>query len=388
VAAVIDQAGQGGPRGVYRLAISELKPDFSLTALADRVNVPQGGMAMLRVRAARAGYNGPIKLSFPGRLPSGVSLIGSDTIPAGATDALVTFRAEANAAGVAIAQMIGQMIGQGAGAKEAAVSRSVQVLDTPTARYQPWLRRELPVAVARRAPLEVAWEDAAAATLVQGGTQPLATKVTRGPGVAGPVRLTLLTSQVPPTITAKGPNEGKPDVAQTLRLELLVVVPQGQDRGLLPLIVPAALPAIEYDVAVRAELLSADSQRVVAEAVSPARRVRVAAPSFTLVSTGTVKIDVRAGKGPTGKFTGRIERAGFPHPITLSLAGLPAGVASPTLVVPGDKSEFEFAVSLPKGSKPGEVKGVKLVGTSQPGPNKTVSATNQIAVELNVVPGE
>jgi hypothetical protein len=74
--------------------------------------------------------------------------------------------------------------------------------------------------------------------------------------------------------------------------------------------------------------------------------------------------------------------------VTLSLAGLPQGVASPTLVVPEDEDDFEFAIALPKETKPGELKGLKLVGASQLGPSKTVAAGNQIEVQLNVVPGE
>jgi hypothetical protein len=379
-----DQTRRGSPRNVYRIGVTELKPDFSLSALVDRVNVPQGGVALLRVRAQRSGYNGPIKLSFPAGLPSGVSLVGGDTIPAGATDALLALRAEPSAAGAAI----GQMIGQGVGG-DANTIQPVLATDTPTTRYQPWLRRELPVAVTRAAPIQVAWEDSAAgASLLQGTTQPLGAKITRASGIVGPVRLSLLTSQVPPIVTAEGPNKGQPDVAQTLRVDAPVNVAANQTGGALPIVVPPALPVIEYDVAVRAELLSPDGQRVVAETVSPPRRVSIVAPSFTLALTSAAKIEARAGKGPTGKLTGRITRVGFAHPITLSLAGLPQGVASPTLVVPGDKSEFEFAVALPKDVKPGELKGVKLVGSSQLSPQKTVAAANQIDVVLNVVPGE
>ncbi len=382
VATIADQARGGGPRGIYRLAITEIKPDFSLTTLADRVNVPQGSVALLRVRTVRAGYTGPIKLSFPGGLPTGVSVAGGDTIPAGATDTLLALRAEGGATGV----VIGQMIGQGEG-DTSGVARPAMATDTPTAAYQPWLRRELPIAVSRPAPLQVAWEDSAVTRLVQGVAQPLAAKVARASGASGPVRLSLLTTQVPPLVTAEGPNKGKPDVARTLRIDNPVNVPQGQDRGVLPLVVPPALRPIAYDIAVRAELLSPDGQRVVADAVSPPRRLSVVAPSFALTLTSAAKIDARAGKGPTGKFTGRIERTGFPHPVTLSLAGLPQGVTSPTLVVPGDKTDFEFAVSLPKGTKPGELK-AKLVGASQLGPKNTVAAANQIDVVLNVVPGE
>jgi hypothetical protein len=271
----------------------------------------------------------------------------------------------------------------------------VLAIDTPTARYQPWLRRELAIGVSRAVPLQVALDDPVPVQLAQGVNQSIGVKVIRATGAMGPVRLSLFTSQVPPTVKteakpkAKGKKEKeKEDVIQTLRIEQPVVVAANQHGGTLPLIVPSALPAIEYDLAVRAELLSTDGQRVVAATVSPPRRVNVGAPGFTLVLSSSPKIEARAGDGPTGKFTGRIQRVGFPHPVKLSLAGLPEGLATPMLVVPGDKNDFEFAVSLPKGTKPGELKGVKLIGTAQLGPTKTVSAGNQIDVMLNVVPGE
>src|SRR5262249_42984938 len=138
-----DQTRQGGPHSFYHLAVTEAKPDFTLTALADRVNVPKGGLALVRVRAQRAGYNGPITLSVPGGLPAGVSLAGG-TIPAGASDALIALRAEANASGAVVANMVGQAAGN-----DAAGPRPVLAIDTPTARYQPWLRRELAIAASR-----------------------------------------------------------------------------------------------------------------------------------------------------------------------------------------------------------------------------------------------
>src|SRR5262249_25567165 len=155
---------------------------------------------------------------------------------------LVALRAEASASDAVIAQMIGQATGN-----DAAGLRPVLAIDTPTARYQPWLRRELPIAVTRPAPLEVAWDDGAAAPLSQGSPQPLSAKVTRASGAAGPVRLSLVTSQMPPVITVEGPTKGQPDVGQTLRINAPIMVAGNQNGGALPVIVPATLPTIEYD---------------------------------------------------------------------------------------------------------------------------------------------
>ncbi len=55
--------------------------------------------------------------------------------------------------------------------------------------------------------------------------------------------------------------------------------------------------------------------------------------------------------------------------------------------VPGDKSEFEFPVSFPFRTPPGDLAGVKLVGLSQLGPNVPLPSTNQLDVVVKVTPG-
>ena len=83
---------RAAPIYVYRLAVTPAGvPDFSLALLEDDCTCRETGAAVLRIRASRAGYNGPIKLTLPG-LPAGVAVSG-DEIPAGTTDAFLSLTA-------------------------------------------------------------------------------------------------------------------------------------------------------------------------------------------------------------------------------------------------------------------------------------------------------
>jgi hypothetical protein len=377
-----DQLRGGGPTHVYHITATEIRPDFRLTALADRLNIPRGGNAVLRVRASRAGYTGPIRLSFAPGMPPGVATAAGEVIPAGATDTLLTLRADANASGVVLSNLMGE-----GSEGNIRVRRAASVTDTATTRHQPWLRYELPLAVTRPEATQLAWQgDAPNAQLIAGVTYQTSVKLTRTTAGAGPVRLSLLTSQITPLI-AEGERKGQPDVARTLRLEAQPTIPPGQDTATLKILVPPTLRTGQYALAVQAELLNPAGQ-VVGTAVTPSRLLPAVTPSFTLELVSPAKLEARAGKGPAGKLVGRIRRVGFPHPVTLTLAGLPQGVPAPSLVVPGDKTDFEFPLTFPASVKPGELKGVKLVGTSQLAPKNVAKAANEIALELKIVPGD
>ena len=156
------------------------------------------------------------------------------------------------------------------------------------------------------------------------------------------------------------------------------------------ILVPADLPGIEYDLAIQAELLAADNKTVVASAVATARRMRAVTPIALELASQT---PVRLGRDldPPGKLVGKINRfAGFAQPINLTLTGLPKGMASPALAVPGDKSDFEFPITFPYATPAGDLANVKLVATSQldaKNPN-TIGASGELAVAIKVVGGE
>lgn len=70
---------QGGRDVVYRVVAKPYQPGFTLAAAAERVNAPAGGVFVVKVTAARRGYNGPIKISVAGA-GEGCQVRG-DTIP-------------------------------------------------------------------------------------------------------------------------------------------------------------------------------------------------------------------------------------------------------------------------------------------------------------------
>ncbi len=70
---VEDLHGRGGSAFAYRIAISETLPGFALDAVADRLNVPKGGVEMMQIVARRSGYNGPIAIRAE-NLPAGITV--------------------------------------------------------------------------------------------------------------------------------------------------------------------------------------------------------------------------------------------------------------------------------------------------------------------------
>jgi hypothetical protein len=377
VAALSDLQGHGGSQYVYRLAVTPVDhPDFNLMAFEDRHLVPQGGAAVARVRVNRAGYNGAIKLSVQ-ELPEGV-VVSGDEIPARATDTLLSFLAPANLSPTAV---VVKVIGTSTD-PAVPLRRPALLPETTITRHQPWLRAEVGFAVTEPAPFRIAW-DGADSSFAIGSTYPAKVRITRGQGSTGPVRLSLLTSQVVP----RTPDGKQEDRNRAVRVEGTPVIAGGQMEGAVPIIVPGDLPTLPYDLAIRAELLSTDSKTVLATAVTPSRRFLAVQP-FSLQLASAATVEAKSGAGPTGKLTGKVVRAGgFNKPVTVALAGLPPELPAPMVTLTGDRSDFELPVAFPYGSKLGPLPNVKLVATSPAAPNRVVKS-NEIAVTVQVVPGD
>jgi hypothetical protein len=71
----------------------------------------------------------------------------------------------------------------------------------------------------------------------------------------------------------------------------------------------------------------------------------------------------------------------------VTLDSLPKGFSAPTVLVPAEQSEFTLPVTFAFGTKPGELKGLKLVAVAAPVSTSSVKS-NSIEVAVNVVPGE
>jgi hypothetical protein len=396
VVGVRDLLGRGGDDYVYRLAISQAgQPDFTLELFEDRHQTPQLGTAVVRVRTARAGYRGPIRLDFEG-LPEGIA-VANNEIPADATDALVTLIGAGPNPGAIVTRIVGHAAPSspspgtpGEGRGEGRTRPRVALLpENQVSKPQPWLREELAIALTTPAPLQVAWvSESAEAKLPVGYSLASRVAATRKEGLAGQLRLSLLTSQIIPkkNIMVRRQQRQVDDLERALRLDGTPSIAADQSIAEVKLLVPADLPLLAYDVAIKAELLSEDGKKVLATAVTPARRLMAVAP-VRLQLAHEPKVEAKAGGGVTGKLTGTVTRAaGFNEPVTLTLTGLPAELPPPVVDLAADEDRFELDVAFPYGSKLGELSNVKLAAlrpdTSQP------LAGTEIPVTVNIVQGE
>jgi hypothetical protein len=377
IVAIKDLNDRGGPVFVYRIAVTQVgMPDFSLSAQEERVNLPLGGTVLLRLRANRMGYNGPIKLSLPA-LPAGVVLSGQE-IRAGATETLLTISAPPS---LTLAPVVGSLFGESV-EPNVRIRRFVMTSESAATRGQPWLRNEWGFAVVPAGPVAIAW-DTNDPSLPLDYTYAARVKVTRAMGNQGPVRLSLLTTQVIP----KTPDGKADDLNRALRVAGTPMIAAGQDAGQAPVIVPKDLPKKPYDLAIRAELLTPDGKQVLATAVTPSRRL-TPVPPIVAALTSPATVEAVMG-GSTGiKMKGTINRqGGFDKPVTVSLVGLPAGVTVPTAVVPDNKTDFELSLVFPASTKLGDLLNVKLVATSVLNPQATLRS-NEVPIKLQIVAGD
>jgi hypothetical protein len=379
VAVVSDLLGRGGGDYVYRLTVDTAgRPDFTLALDEDRHHVPRGGAELVRVRANRSGYNGPIKLSMAG-LPAGVTLVG-DEIPAGASEALLSLAAADASPEPALVSI------SGASTDPAQPLRRVALFtESQETKQQPWLRSELAVAVTAASPLAVAWEaDSAGTQLPLSVSLPARIHVTRAAGAAGPVRLSLITSQSVPK--KKDKDKSVDDLAKALRLAVVPTIAANESEATARILVPADLPNIPYDLAFKAELLSGNKKTVLATAVTGVRRMTSAQP-FSIELVGEAKVQATAGSGETGKLVGKVHRLpSFGRGVTVTLAGLPPELPAPTVEVAADQGDFALPVAFPFGTPPAELAKVVLVANSHPGLGSSVKS-NEVPVAVKIVSG-
>lgn len=390
VAAISDLNGLGGEYSIYRLSITPVgQPDFSLEILDDRLRLPGEGLTVLHVRATRSGYSGAIRLEFDG-LPAGTRVSGEE-IPAGATDTLVSLGIDRAELEAGIVSVVGRGVGGGA-----SIERAALVTETPASGYQPWMRRELVGAVVKPSAIAAGWDAVSAdPTLPLGSNLAVRVSVDRRGKAVGAVRLTLLTSQPMPQKKIPGKvirgNQREPDklvddVERAIRFESEAVVPADKSTLEARVLVPGDLAGTVYDLAVKAELLSADGKSVAATAWTEVWRLRTSQP-FTL-ELDVAKVEAKAGLGPPGSIAGRIVRmSDFDLPVTVSLEGLPGELPVAMVEVPAGQSEFVLPVAFPYPTALGELKNVRLLGASRVSDTVTVRSLG-VPVEVRVVRGE
>jgi hypothetical protein len=358
---VVDSAGLGGPRAIYRLVIDPVKSDnqgdFHLTTPVQRLALPPGGRAIVPVYVDRRGYTGKLTLNAED-LPAGVKLEGT-TINPDADGTLVVVSASAFSSAAITSWKARGDHGE---------ARNVFLKGHPLERLQPWLATELSIAPtnAKAADFTVDWRSLPAdAGLLPGGKLALPVTVKRL-DPAAPVRLVLLTSQAP-TLT-----NDQPDPNKAIRPEKPVELAAKVSDGEFPVVIPPELPADSYQIALQAELLSPDKQKVLATAVTPVRTMPVKLP-VALRLEGSAKIEAKLDPkmATTAEIKGVAERLnGFAGDVVVSLTGLPPGVAVPApITVKAADTKFAFKLTLPPSTPASEAK-LKLSASVVPDPKQ------------------
>lgn len=337
---VADTQGRGGPHAAYRLRIlSDRDNDFSLFTPTQRLSLPPGGRGVLPVHIDRNGYRGEVRVS--GRLPVGFTA-GEAVIPADADGVLALITRDAAAKSEAI---ISEWKGQAL--KHA--QQPVVVPGNPLQAAQPWLAHEIAMAPidAKVPPFQVDWRDFPAdASLRPGATLDLPVKLTHDDEKAA-VRLSLITSQ--------SPRKGA-DAAKALKLEKAAELKPKQMEATASLIVPPTIAGPVYDVAILAELLAADKKTVLAQSVTPVRRLEVRSPLVVKLD-GPPRREARAdAKDRVLTLAGTIERRDkFQGEVAVTISGLPKEFKAPTATLKGEEAKFSLPISIPPGVTAGVI---------------------------------
>ena len=382
-----DLLRRGGEDFIYRIEVQDIsQPQFEATIAQDRLQIPAGSTQTVIVNIARQGYNGDVDLEFEG-LPEGVT-VADNQVLAGRTRGLISITAADGVSLAGIGRIIATAADENIGTRKVAIVGG----DNPHYRVLPELRQSLGVARTTAAPIGVSL--AAEATDIQisrGKFLPVTVNIQRMEGITGNIRLRLISNQTMPRKKVKQNNKDVEvdDTDRALRLNEDPILSADITSQAVNIWIPHDLGLMAWRGTIVAELLSADNKNVVATVstrqlnITPLDAIRVA------LSTEAT-IQARAGEGETGHFAGTITRAaGFDKPVTVTLAGLPAGYAAPSIEVPAEQTEFTLEIRFAKEAKAADLKDIKLVANAATDLKPEVKvSSNQINTNIKVVAPE
>lgn len=386
IVAVMDAHGRGQADFIYRVVVqpavlASAARDFQLFVQPAEMTVPIGGTRMFEVEVERAGYAGPTRLAFD-QLPAGVKAEGLD-VPAGATGALVVLRGTGTAPGNTLTTLRGTSTDP----QGPPLTRRAEDRNYPLRKLQPWLAEELAVALAPPEKLTFTSQIGAfpaATQLVPGVNLKVPLACTLPKGDFGGVRWYLLSSHQPPRVN------GQPDANQALRKDAgpFLELPAGNSDGEFVVVVPATLPSAPVDLAFRAERLSKDRAQVVAQAFTPVRRFEVLNPLLVQAAAAQVEAILDPARGAEVKLAGKVQRrGGFAAEVTITLVGLPPGVAPPSVVLKPGQADYQLVLRLPPTFKPQDLDKVEISATGRFAPTSPlVNKSDPVTVRVKLVP--
>ncbi|MBX7255080.1 MAG: PPC domain-containing protein [Candidatus Hydrogenedentes bacterium] len=326
---VTDHLGAGGAAFAYRVEVAPVKPVLKLGFLendAACIVAPQGNRAFLLLSAARADFDGPLKLTFDG-LPQGMTA-DFDPFAAGQGVIPVVFSAAPDSpVGGGLASVTGKLDQEGADV-QGGIDYNVVLLEI--ANKVPFFVRNvnrLATAVGEAAPFSIELV-APKAPVVQNGSMTLKVAVTRKEGFTAPISLRI------PWLPS-GVGAGTADVPEN-----------GTEAGI---IINASNGAAlgKYRLAV----VGSSSGYTVSTSLTP---VEIAKPWVTFE---VAKVETEQGK-PTQLVVTVNQGQEYAGSYKAELLGLPKGVTSQPQDISHDTTQLTFPIEVAADAPAGKFEGL------------------------------
>jgi hypothetical protein len=287
-------APSGVPTEIVRLALRKRAPDFALSH-PQRVAVPLGGKAGLKIDAIRSGgFTGPIALTATG-LPRGVTPTGTWEIPEGQTSATVQLEAASDAdVSASIVRVVGSATVDGQ-----PTNRPVRALavGNPARRGADPHLEELLVAVTMEPPFEVKVVDRERQREVhRGTTYPAELEIVRKDGFAGPLLIAMTARQDRDRQGIRGPLFPVPDGAGTVFYP--VTMPEWLSTDLTRRIVVHGVAKVPDPRGRLREVTAAADARITMILEGALLKLACDAVEPTVAPGGTLDLPVRVSRSP------------------------------------------------------------------------------------------
>ncbi len=385
---VLNQLYKGGPEETYRITLTPHEPGFALTTAIDRVDVPQGGNALVTVQAARRDYNGPIDVQVVS--PPGVT--GSSTIPAGQTSTLLPLTALAGLppSGHRLA-VVGQATIGNRLVTERADMRAIAQRDLGNLPFPPQpLADRLALAVTHKAPfaLEARFDQPEG---IRGLSVPVTIRAIRSPGFDEEITVASVNLPVP---------QGQPVPVPPVNAK----IPKGQSEVKLELKPPANAPLGAIPLGFRATAKEfANTTPLTPLVLTLPFELQVDTAGGKLLPAGTLgdktfgplhALDVILGrpqpvvlgmldygfaKPAPGKHKLKVKairKGGYKGPIALEVRNLPANVTAAKATIAENQNEAEIELAAPANAGPGDKTDVNVLGTAPAAGNQQNASAN------------
>jgi len=367
-----------GPTEFYRLVVRPRLPSFELALTTDRLDIPQGQLALLPLQQlTRLGFAGPIEVSVVG--PAGLS--GTVTVPENAQSppaaagqpeppaaALLPVRAAVDLApGPYEIKVRARAIIDGKefvtfASTRPAVSRDLGNLAVPPRVWQ----RSVGIGVTPKPPFTLAarWDRPEA---VRGLATKLILTATRDAGFDGDIALTV--NDMPANVTAAAQKIGKDQTETTIDVSLKEAAPLG---------------TFAFSVVGRSQHQGHEYAAIVLPpplVVALPFELAVTPNPLTLTAGETAKLTLRATR-----------KGGYDGPVTLEFRNLPANVTVPKAAIGKGQEQVEVELTAAANAALGargdvSVLGIAPLGNQQAAsPNFTVRVQPPPVLTLKVEP--